>query len=125
MKGAREPIKKVIAGSGADSTGFEDMEIEIHHTTICIGTVSYLAPDVVKTQPGVDLYRAAGADVQEQIDMALLDHLHCWRTVVFVGGDQARREAQAYGVAWIEDTPAVNRKLLEFWCNTPPGCDSP
>jgi hypothetical protein len=77
--------------------------IEIHHTTICIGTVSHLDPEILGAQPGVDLHHVAGADVQDQIDMALLDHLHCVRTIVFVGGDQAKREAQAYGVAWIED----------------------
>ena len=96
-----------------------------HHTTICVGTVSHLDPEILKVQPGADLYNVVGSDVQEQIDMALLDHLHCWRTVVFVGGDEARREAQAYGVAWIEDTPAVHDELMEFWRTTSPVCDSP
>ena len=61
MKGARKPIKKVKAGSGAlvavDSKVFEDMEIETHHTLICIGTVVNLNTALVKQQPGVDLYR--------------------------------------------------------------------
>ena len=101
------------------------MEIETHHTTICIGSVSNLDLVVLKAQPGVDLYHAAGADVQDQIDMALLDQLHCQRTVVFVGGEVAKREAKAYGVKWIEDTPAVNDALLQFWRDAVPGWDGP
>jgi hypothetical protein len=101
------------------------MEIETHHTTICIGTVSYLEPNALREQPGVDLYYVSGADLQDQIDMALLDHLHCQRTIVFVGGEQARREAEAYGVHWIEDTPAVNDALLLFWRDAVPELDSP
>jgi hypothetical protein len=102
------------------------MEIETHHTTICIGTVSYLDPAISKQQPGVNLYRIDGGDVcQQQIDMALLDHLHCQRTIVFVGGDQARREAKAYGVRWIEDKPSVNEDLLRFWRETTPVLDFP
>jgi len=99
--------------------------MRVHHTTVCIGTVSNLAREKLKAQPGVDLHRIDGHDIADQIDMALLDHLHCWRTVVFVGGDEARREAQAYGVAWIEDTPAVHDQLMEFWRTTSPVCDSP
>jgi hypothetical protein len=62
--------------------------------------------------------------LQDQIDMVLLD-LHYQRTVVFVGGEQARREAEAYGVKWIEDTPAVNEALLQFWRDAVPELDSP
>ena len=101
------------------------MEIETHHTTICIGTVSHLDPAITKKQPGVDLFYVDGADVQEQIDSALLEHLHCQRTIVFVGGEQAKREAEAYGVRWIEDTPTVNEDLLRFWRDTVPEWDSP
>jgi hypothetical protein len=100
-------------------------EVVNHHTTICVGTVSHLDPEILKVQPGADLYYVAGADVQEQIDSALLEDLHCYRTVVFVGGEAAKREAEAYGVVWIEDTPAVNEELLEFWRTTPAVCDSP
>lgn len=101
------------------------MEIDTHHTTICIGSVPTLDPEILKAQPGVDLYYAVGADVQEQIEVALLDHFHCKRTVVFVGGEVAKHEAWAYGVAWVEGTPAVNDELLKFWRITPPVCDSP
>lgn len=101
------------------------MEIVAHHTTICIGPVAHLNPDRFAEPPGVDLYYVTGSDVQEQIDLVLLDHFHCWRTIVFVGGEQARREAKAYGVAWIEDTPRVNDDLLAFWRSTAPVCDSP
>ena len=117
------------AGSGAlvavDSTGFEDMEIETHHTLICIGTVANLDTALVKQQPGVDLYQVSGNDLQDQIDMALLDHLHCQRTIVFVGGEQAKCEALAYGVKWIEDTPAANDALIQFWRDAVPELDSP
>ena len=88
-------------------------------------TVSNLDLDRLKAEPGADLYFVSGADVEEQVDMALLDHFHCYRTVVFVGGEQARLEAQAYGVTWIEDTPAVNEALLQFWRNAVPGLDCP
>jgi len=101
------------------------MEIETHHTTICIGTVAHLDPAITKQQPGVDLFQVEGADVQDQIDSALLEHLHCQRTIVFVGGERARREAEAYGVKWIEDTPAVNDALLKFWRDSVPELDSP
>jgi hypothetical protein len=104
--------------------GCKQMEIEIHHT-ICIGPVAHLDPDRLKQQAGVDLYFVSGGDVQEQISMALLDHFHCYRTVVFVGGGESRREAQACGVTWIEDMPSVNEHLLEFWRTTAPECDGP
>ena len=101
------------------------MEIETHHTLICIGTVVNLNTALVKQQPGVDLYQVSGNDLQDQIDMALLDHLHCQRTIVFVGGEQAKCEALAYGVKWIEDTPAANDALLQFWRDAVPEVDSP
>ena len=96
-----------------------------HHTTICIGLVSNLDLGMLKAQPGVDLYHVVGSDIQDQIDMVLLDHFHCERTVVLVGGEEARREARAYGVVWVEDSPTVNSELLEFWRITPPVCDYP
>lgn len=108
-----------------DWTGFEDMEIETHLTLICIGIVANLDTALVKQQPGVDLYQVSGADLRDQIDMALLDQLHCQRTVVFVGGEVAKREAKAYGLKWIEDTPAVNDALLQFWRVAVPELDSP
>jgi hypothetical protein len=101
------------------------VELNTHHTVICIGTISCLDPAITKQQPGVHLYRVDGDDVQEQIDLALLEHLHCQRTIVFVGGEQARREAEAYGVSWIEDTPPVNDALLQFWRDAVPELDSP
>ncbi len=101
------------------------MQIETHHTTICIGNVPHLDPDLLKQHPGVDLYFVSGPEMREPIDLALLDHLHCRRTIVFVGGEPARREARAYGVKWIEDNPAVNEALLEFWRNAVPEVDSP
>ena len=73
----------------------------------CIGSVSNLDLERLKAEPGVDLYYVSGPEMREPIDLALLDHLHCRRTIVFVGGEPARREAQAYGVTWIEDTPSL------------------
>lgn len=99
--------------------------MDIHHTTICIGRVSNLDEATLRAQPGVSLYHFAGADVQDQIEMALLDHLHCCRTIVFVGGEEAKRQAHKYGVTWIEDSPTVNEHLLRFWRTTAPMCDSP
>ena len=107
------------------SWGCKGMKIETHHTTICIGAVLHLDPAITKQQPGVDLFQVDGADVTEAIDRALLEHLHCQRTIVFVGGEQAKREAQAYGVSWIGDTPAVNEDLLRFWWNAVPEVDCP
>jgi hypothetical protein len=63
--------------------------------------------------------------VQEQIDMALLEDLHCQRTIVFVGGEQARREAEAYGVKWIKNSPTVNEDLIRFWRTSEPKLDGP
>jgi hypothetical protein len=56
------------------------MKIEIHHTTICFGPIRHLKPDRLKAQKGIGLYLVSGADIQEQIDMALLDHLH-WKDI--------------------------------------------
>jgi hypothetical protein len=102
-----------------------NMQIVVHHTTICVGAVSNLDPDRLLAQPGVDLHYISGPDGPEAIDLALLDHLHCRRTVVFVGGEEASLEARSYGVKWIEDTPVVNEALLEFWRTATPELDAP
>jgi hypothetical protein len=81
--------------------------------------------DRLKDQPGLTYYRVAGADLPLQIDMALLEHLHCRSTTVFVGGELARREAAAYHTAWIADTPSVNDDLFNYWRDTAPVPDCP
>jgi hypothetical protein len=105
--------------------GYKNMQIGTRHTTVCIGAGSNLDLERLKAEPSLELYYVSGPDVREPIDLALLDHLHCQRAIVFVGGEQAKLEAQAYGVQWIEDTPAVNDALLEFWRTATPELDSP
>jgi hypothetical protein len=99
--------------------------LQTRHTTIVVGKVAHLDPEKLKEQPGVDLYYVSGADVGEQIVMALLEDFHSIRTMVFVGGEQARREATEFQIAWIEDTPEINDALLKFWNETPPVWDCP
>lgn len=82
---------------------------------IAIGPVCHLDLDRPKNQPGLAFYAVAVADLAERIDLILLDHMHCRCTIAFVGGEEARREAQAYHVAWIEDSPSVNDALIIFW----------
>ena len=102
------------------------MEITVIHILIAIGPVSHLDLDrLMRDQLGLAYYRVDGADLPLQIDLVLLDHMHCPCTIVFVGGDEARREAAAYHVHWIEDTPSVNDDLFEFWRNTAPVPDCP
>jgi hypothetical protein len=96
------------------------MENHACHILICIGPVSNLDLDRLTKQPRLAFYRVAGADLRLQIDMALLDHMHCPCTIVFVGGDEAKREAAAYHVKHIEDTAAVNDALITFWLDTKP-----
>ena len=68
------------------------MENKVCHITICIGPVFHLD----------------------------LDHMHCPCTIVFVGGDEAKREAAAYHVKHIEDNIAANDALMTFWLDTKP-----
>ena|ERR1039457_244048 len=103
----------------------ENMKIMVYHIVVVIGPVSNLDLDRFKDQPGLALYRVDGADLPFQIDMALLDHLHCWSTTVFVGGNLAKKEAAAYHTAWIADSPSVNDDLFQFWRDTAPVPDGP
>jgi hypothetical protein len=98
----------------------------VYHIVVCIGPAVYAAPDKLVARPGLAFYQVQedAADLAQEIDLALLDHLHCWRTTVFIGGKMARREA-AYGTAWIEDSPTVNEYLFEFWRNATPVPDHP
>ena len=104
------------------------MEIpDVHHIVVCIGPVNHLDPVRFSEQPGLAVYRVDGdgADLSLEIDMALLDHLHCWSTVVFVGGDLTRQEAASYHITWLADSPSVNLALREFWRTTAPVPDYP
>ncbi|MEN6536918.1 MAG: hypothetical protein ABFD89_24910 [Bryobacteraceae bacterium] len=102
------------------------MEIpNVYHIVVCICHVVHLDHDTIKAQPGLALYHVDGADLEHQIDMALLDHLHSWSTTIFVGGDVAKREAAAYHAAWIADVPSVNDDLFRFWRDTAPVPDCP
>ena len=101
------------------------MENHACHILIAIGPVFHLDVDRLKEQPGLALYRVDGADLPLEIDMALLDHMHCPCTIVFVGGNEAKHEAADYHVTWIEDTPSVNDALTNFWRNTAPEAGSP
>jgi hypothetical protein len=104
------------------------MEIpDVYHIVVCIGPAVYVDADRLMARPGLAFYRVRedAADLAQEIDLALLDHLHCWRTTVFIGGEMARREAAAYGTAWIEDSPTLNEDLFEFWRNATPVPDHP
>ncbi len=100
---------------------------DVYHIVIVIGPVKHLNLERIKKLPGLALYRvdANTADLAHEIDMAILDHFHCWSTVVFVGGDLARQEAASCYITWLADSPSVNDDLMEFWTrvlsNTPGG----
>jgi hypothetical protein len=69
----------------------------------------------LKAHPGVELYLVDCPNIEDQIDTALLNDLHCPVKLAFVGGELAKRLAKAYSGTWIEDTPSVNDDLLAFW----------
>jgi len=71
----------------------------------------------VKDHPGVELYVIDGADAEHQIDLALLNDLHCPIKLAFVGGDQAEHFATLYHGTWFRLTPTVEEKLIRFWEN--------
>jgi hypothetical protein len=99
----------------------------VYHIVVCIGPTAHVDLDRLQAQPGLAFYQVQedAADLALEIDMARLDHFHCWSTTVFVGGELARREAAAYGVAWIPDSPTVNDDLFEFWRTATPVPDCP
>jgi hypothetical protein len=53
--------------------------------------------------------------VEDQVELALLTDLVRPLKLSFIGGDVAKRLAEAYFGSWIEDTPMVNDDLLAFW----------
>ena len=99
----------------------------VYHIVVCIGPAVYVDLDRLMAQSGLAFYRVRqdAADLAREIDLALLDHFHCWSTTVFVGEKLARREVAAYGVAWIPDSPTVNDDLFEFWRTATPVPDCP
>lgn len=100
---------------------------DVYHIVVVIGPVKHLDLERIRRQPGLALYCVDGntADLAHEIDMALLDHFHCWSTVVFIGGDLARQEAASYHITWLADSPSVNGDLMEFWRTTAPVPDYP
>jgi hypothetical protein len=60
----------------------------VYHIVVCIGPAVYVDPDRLMAQSGLAFYRVRqdAADLAREIDMALLDHIHCWSTI-FAGGD--------------------------------------
>jgi hypothetical protein len=113
---------------GKKKGGVAFMELfDVYHIVVCIGPVSHLDPVRLSEQPGLAVYRVRedATDLAQEIDMALLDHLHCWSTTVFVGGELARREAASYHITCLSDSPSVNSDLMEFWRTTAPVPDCP
>jgi hypothetical protein len=105
-------------------------QIEIRHVVICIDNQH--DPDVAKlkaTHSWVDVYHVATHNTEDQmceeIDMALLDGLHCYSKLAFVGGDIAKDLAGSYQIAWIQDTPDVDEELLRYWRSIEAVADSP
>jgi hypothetical protein len=105
-------------------------QIEIRHVVICLD--NQYAPDVAKLKKHhswVDVYQVNTHNTEEQIveeiDMALLDGLHCFSKLAFVGGDIAKDLAGSYQIAWIRDTPDVDEELLRFWRSIDPVVDGP
>lgn len=71
----------------------------------------------LRQHPGVEMYTVSesAGDVEEQIDMALLNDLHCPVVIVFVGGEVAKALAERYHVAWTDDGEDVNEAVLRLW----------
>src|ERR1035437_3563697 len=77
---------------------------------------SQLKTEKLNELPGIELYLISGPDAEHQIDMALLNDLHCPVKVVFVGGLLAKGLALTYGARWLSDNTAnVDDELLQFW----------
>jgi hypothetical protein len=79
------------------------------------GSVDRPALEKLKDRPGIEIYRVDGPDFQDEIEMALLNDLHCPVKLAFVGGDEADAFAKDYGGVWIADAATVRADLLRFW----------
>jgi len=84
----------------------------------------YLDLDRLNHHHGAEIYcvKPASLDRYNEIDMALLNDLHCPVKVVFVGGDLAEAAAEKYWATWIPNTPTATEDVLRFW-DAP--CDDP
>ena len=61
----------------------------VYHIVVCIGPTAHVDLDRLQAQePGLAFYQVQEdvADLAREIDMALLDRIHCWSTI-FAGGD--------------------------------------
>jgi len=90
--------------------------INTRYIAIYVGSATPIQ-ESVKDYPGVELYFTDGADVEHQIDLALLNNLHCPVKLAFVGGNQAEHFANLYHGTWIRETPTVEEELIRFWEN--------
>ena len=71
--------------------------------------------------PRVELYCIDDRpNVEYQVEMALLNDLVSEIKAAYVGGAVAKILADGYMGTWIQDTPAVNQDLLQFWGFTIP-----
>jgi hypothetical protein len=82
---------------------------------------SNVEPEQLAHYPRVELYCIDdGPDVANQVEMALLNDLVSEIKAAYVGGPVAKLLAEGYRGMWIQDTPAVNQDLLQFWGFTMP-----
>lgn len=72
-----------------------------------------LNPDWVEIYH-IDVHTTA-AQIEDEIDMALLNDLICPVRLAFVGEDLAKDFAKRYYGTWIADSPNAEEELLKFW----------
>jgi hypothetical protein len=84
----------------------------------------HLDSEKLKNRPGAEIYcvKPASLNSYNEIDMALLNDLHCPVRLVFVGGELAKEAAEKYWSTWIPNTPTATEDVLSFW-DAP--CDAP
>lgn len=82
------------------------------YIAIIVETATSIDLERLHGYPGVEVYEVT---TEDEIDMALLNDLHCPVNLVFVGGGKAKRFADLYGGIWISDTPSVNDDLIRVW----------
>jgi len=90
-------------------------KVTIRYIALYFGSVDRPALEKLKDRPGIEIYRVDGPDLENEIEMALLNDLHCPVKLAFLGGDVAKSMANLYGGTWIADGQKVNDDLLRFW----------
>jgi len=74
-------------------------------------------PDLerLKDRLDVEVYRIDGADLEHEIEMALLNNLITPLKLSYVGGDEAEKFDGEYSGVWMPDRPTLETDLIRLW----------